>query len=238
MQNKDYKFIEEHILDRKPFDEYLKEETIQEQAQKAFYSVWANWIFINPTTKNLRNVTEDDYATIKKLSYGTKNRLQSYIAFHLKKDHYHMDFKTFSVEESFTTIKLCEEIFDDTKILVDWWRASVSVDNRMTGEEWFQKCKVKFMHRKQINKIGFVFIDLNTNKFLKMVEGEAVLISEQDDATRFNLIHNDLIVDQEIPQTKDILNSKVKTLTNLNNLKIFIKAKDGDTEYFVFDISK
>lgn len=238
MQNKDTKFINEHILNRMPFDDCFKEETIQEQAQKAFYAVWSNWVFINPTTENLRDVTPADYATIKKLSYGTKNRLQSYIAFHLNKDHYGMDFKLFTHDESFSVINMCAELFEDTKILVDWWRTPVSTAESLTGEEWFKVCKLRFMHRKQINKIGFVFFDLNKKEYITMIDGKFSWITEQDDATRFNLIENDLIVDQELESTKEIIFDKINKTLKLDTLKCFVKGNSDTAKPFLIDISK
>lgn len=224
--NKDKAFIEEHIVNRQPFEAYEKEETMQSKAKKAFYAVWSNWVFINPTTENLRSVTPDQYATIKKLSYGTKNRLQSYIAYHLNRDHYEMHFQDFNEEQSLAVIEMCREVFEETKLLVDWWRKPLQDDPTMSGEDWFKDCKERFQRRKQINKLGFCFIDLSKKRFLVCIDGEISWTEDQDLATRFNYAKNEEIEDQENEKTMNKVETVVKAFTKNNNLKMFVQHRN------------
>lgn len=231
MINKDKKFIQEHIENPMSFDDYQKEATINEQAKKAFYAVWSNYIFINPTTQNLRELKESDYAIIKKLTYGAKNRLQSYIAFHLNRDHYEMNFMDLNEDQAYTVIRMCEEVFEDTKLLVDWWRNPVSVNDSQTGEEWFKVCKEKFQHQKQINKLGFSFIDLVKKRFLLLKNGEVFWTTNQDEATRFNLMSENKILDQD--KFHNEIDEKVSSLIGLKGLKSFHQGRgEGETDFF------
>lgn len=238
MKDKDLSFMDEHIFGRKPFDQYENEETHQKKANKAFYAVWTNYIFINPTTENLRETTPEQYAIIKKLTFGAKNRLQAYVAYHLNKDHYEMRFEDFDEMQSFTTIEMCREIFNDTKILFDWWRSPMSNENSQTGEEWFQECRERFQHRKQINKLGFLVINLKIKEFL-IYDGESIRWTKnQKEATHFNCIKDGLIEDQSTNETKVKMALKLKEVTNgvvdLQDLKLFNSVKEQNSNFFNF----
>lgn len=226
--NKDLKFITEHIENRMAFDDCFKEETMSQKAKKAFYAVWTNYIFINPTTENLRELKEEDYAVIKKLSYGAKNRLQSYIAFHLNKSHYELFFDDITNEDqAYSIIHMCEEVFNDTKILVDWWRNPVT-DDGLTGEEWFKNCKEQFQKKKMIERVGFCFINMAMKKFLIVEDSGISWTTEQSKATRFNLRDGKTkeIMDQNLESTQKQVESAVAKLVSMDNMKIFHQAKE------------
>lgn len=223
---KDNAFIEEHITNRQPFEAYEKEVTLQDKAKKAFYAVWSNWVFINPTTENLRDVTPEQYGIIKKLSYGTKNRLQSYIAYHLNRDHYEMNFSELTEDQSFAVVEMCREVFDETKLLVDWWRKPLVDNPQRTGEEWFQDCKERFQRRKLINKLGFCFIDLTKKEFLVCEDGKISWTTEQELATRFNYEKDEEIQDQEKQETMNKVEHIVKVFTKNKNMKMFVQQRN------------
>lgn len=238
---KDELFINEHILNRISFDDIYKEKTIQNKARRAFYAVWTNWIFINPKTENLQALNPEDYGMIKKLSYGTKNRLQSYLAFHLERDHYEMNFDDFSDNESYSTIQMCEEVFNDTYLLVNWWRSNIQTrdltETLQTGEEWFQKSKEKFQHQKLVNKIGYCFIDLLKKRFLVVKEEDIFWTTEQEMATRFNLKENtekSLILDQETESNKEEIITNVMKIVNNKNLKVFLQQRNQKSNEVFF----
>lgn len=237
MKDKNTPFMEEHIFSRIKFEDHEKEETPQTKAAKAFYAVWSNYIFINPTTENLRETLPEQYAIIKKLSYGAKNRLQAYIAYHLKKDHYDMRFENFNDMEVYSTIEMCREIFDDTKILFDWWRDPISSEINQTGEDWFQECRERFQHRKQINKLAYLIINLKTKMFLHY-DGEKVSWTRiQKDATNFNIVKNDLIEDQSLDKTKLDMILNLKSIldgVNIEDLKLFNSTKETNSNLFNF----
>lgn len=237
--SKDRLFIEEHIFSRNDFDDYLKEDTHQKRANKAFYAVWTNYIFINPVTENLRELQPEQYSIIKKLTYSAKNRLQSYIAFHLNKDHYGMRFEDFTEMESISTIEMCREIFYDTKILVDWWRKPVNQDTSQTGEQWFQECKEKYQRRKQINRLGYLFINLKTKQFL-IYDGEQVAWTRnQNDATLFNTMTNELIDDQSLTESKIKIAQNIKKITKnavkMEDLKMFNSIIERNSQTYNFE---
>ncbi len=221
MIDKNLSFMEEHIFSRTGFDKCLKEKTIQDQANKAFYSVWTNYIFNNPTTENLRDLKPENFQVIKKLSYGAKNRLQSYIAYNLNKDHYDFKMHEFTENESIYTIEMCREIFEDTKILVDWWRNPLSNEDDRTGEEWFQASKEAFQDRKRINRVGFLFINLDNNHFLKISDAGITWEKEQKNATILNFTKSGQILDQNLPNVQSQLLALMKKTTGVNNLKGF-----------------
>ncbi len=225
-ENKDNAFIQEHIVNRQPFDAYENESKMQDKAKKAFYAVWSNWVFINPTTENLRSLEPEQYAIIKKMSYGTKNRLQSYIAYHLNRDHYDMHMDEFSEDQSFAVIEMCREVFEETKLLVDWWRKPLQDEPTLSGEEWFKRSKERFQHRKLINKRAFCFIDLSTKQFLTCVDGKIDWTRDQEMATRFNSVTDELIADQENQKTFDKVEKIIKVFTKNNNLKMFIQQRN------------
>lgn len=223
--NKDLKFINEHIANRMKFDDCFNEETMQQKANKAFYAVWTNYIFINPTTENLRELKEEDFSIIKKLSYGTKNRLQSYIAFHLNRDHYDMMFNELTEDQAYTVIRMCEEVFEDTKILVDWWRSPVE-SGSVTGEEWFQECKERFQKQKFIDRLGFCFIDMETKRFLLIDDNGVSWTTDQKEATRFNMRKEGLIQDQSDVSVQKTVEKQVDLIIKKNSLKMFHQSRD------------
>lgn len=231
----DLKFINEHIAERITFDDIYKEKTMQERAKKAAYVVWTNYIFINPTTENLRDVKEEDYPTIKKLSYGAKNRLQSYLAFHLNKDHYEMSFDQLTEDQSYSVIRMCEEIFEDTKILVDWWRNPVE-NMSITGEDWFKQCKERFQHQKMINRLGFCFIDLNTKEFLIVSNDGMSWTRDQEMATRFNYSDADKkIKDQKSTAVTYAMDKKIKGIAVSRKLKMFTQSRNEMANDFIME---
>lgn len=227
---KDTAFINEHILNRISFEDIYKQEIIQNRAKKAFYAVWTNWVFINPKTENLQELKESDFFLIKKLSYGTKNRLQSYLAFHINKDHYDMDFESLTEEESYSIIQMCEEIFNDSYILVNWWRSEIQrndeLEERQTGEEWFKKSKEKFQNQKLINKLGFCFIDLMKKRFLILKEDQLFWTQDQTMATRFILSEKGIMLDQEKESVKEEAEKMIEMKTKMSGLKMFLQQRN------------
>lgn len=237
MSKSDKDFIVEHIENRKDFDECLKEETPQMQASKAFYNVWSNYIFINPTTENLRNLEPENYTLIKKLSYGAKNRLQSFIAYHLNTDHYEMQFSELDNKESDYVVELCRSVYENTKILIDWWRKPLNEEQEMTGEGWFQECKERFQKQKHIDRAGFVFIDLNKRQFLKIENDEIYWTNDDKQATRFNKKVDDIIMDQNDKQIENAVSEYVREFLNrssMKGLKVFIThRKETDSNFII-----
>ncbi|MBM24252.1 MAG: hypothetical protein CL760_00910 [Chloroflexi bacterium] len=233
---KDELFINEHILNRITIEDAFKEDTMQKKAKKAFYAVWTNWIFINPKTENLRAIEKKSYPIIKNLSYGAKNRLQSYLAFHLNRDHYDMNFESFTEEEAYSSIQMCEEIFADSYLLVSWWLSKIPTINNenfnLTGEEWFKLSKEKFQRQKIINKLGFCFIDLNKKRFLSVRDNEIFWVPKQEQATRFNVKGGKkmMILDQENDRIKNLVQDYVEKLTGNKSLKQFIQQTTESTE--------
>lgn len=233
--DKDLHFMKEHIFKRVLIDEYLKEDTIQKQANRAFYSTWTNFIFNNPKTENLRELKESDYAIIKKLTFGAKNRLQSYLAYHLNKDHYDLLFTRLSDEAAIASIEMCLEIYNDTKILVDWWRNPIDETNQ-TGEEWFQKCKEKHQHQKNVNRVGFLFINLVAKTFLKVENNKFYWTKKQSDATLFNVVDKDgIILDQNEKETQTILLTNLQKEMSLKNLKMFFGNRTAQNTFFTYE---